>query len=43
MGIPRVPRWEVQQFKPKEDLVEIILVGKRNDDEVYKKLNRLRD
>ena len=33
----------VYQFKPKEDLVEIILVGKRNDDEVYKKLNRLKD
>jgi mRNA interferase RelE/StbE len=31
----------VYRFKPKEDLVEIILVGKRNDDEVYKKLERL--
>jgi len=28
-------------FKPDEDLVEVILVGKRNDDEVYKQLNRL--
>jgi mRNA interferase RelE/StbE len=26
---------------PEQDLVEIILVGKRNDDEVYKKLKRL--
>ena len=33
----------VYRFKPKEDLVEIILVGKRNDDEVYKKLSRLKD
>ncbi|AFZ35654.1 plasmid stabilization system [Stanieria cyanosphaera PCC 7437] len=31
----------VYRFKSKEDLVEIILVGKRNDDEVYKKLERL--
>jgi mRNA interferase RelE/StbE len=30
----------VYRFKPKEDLVEVILVGKRNDDEVYKKLDR---
>ena len=28
-------------YKPKDDLVEVILVGKRNDDEVYKKLERL--
>jgi mRNA interferase RelE/StbE len=28
-------------FMPEQDLVEIILVGKRNDDEVYKKLKRL--
>ncbi len=33
----------VYRFQPKEDLVEIILVGKRNDDDVYKKLNRLED
>lgn len=33
----------VYRFKPKEDLVEIILVGKRNNDDVYKKLNRLKD
>lgn len=31
----------VYQFKTDEDLVEVILVGKRNDDEVYKKLERL--
>ena len=31
----------VYRFKPKEDLVEVILVGKRNDDDVYKKLDRL--
>ena len=31
----------VYQFLPKQDLVKIILVGKRNDDDVYKKLNRL--
>jgi mRNA interferase RelE/StbE len=31
----------VYRFKPKEDLVEVILVGKRNDDEVYQKLERL--
>ena len=33
----------VYRFQAKEDLVEIILVGKRNDDDVYKKLNRLED
>ena len=33
----------VYRFTPKEDLVEVILVGKRNDDEVYKKLKRLLD
>lgn len=31
----------VYRFKPDEDLVEVILVGKRNDDEVYKRLERL--
>ncbi|BBD60444.1 plasmid stabilization system protein [Nostoc sp. HK-01] len=31
----------VYRFFPEEDLVEIILVGKRNDDDVYKKLKRL--
>jgi mRNA interferase RelE/StbE len=31
----------VYRFSPEEDLVEVILVGKRNDDEVYKKLERL--
>jgi mRNA interferase RelE/StbE len=28
-------------FDPEADLVEVILVGKRNDDEVYKQLKRL--
>lgn len=31
----------VYAYKPEDDLVEIILVAKRNDDEVYKKLKRL--
>lgn len=31
----------VYRFTAKKDLVEIILVGKRNDDDVYKKLDRL--
>ena len=31
----------IYSFNPEEDLVEIILVGKHNDDEVYKKLERL--
>ena len=31
----------IYSFNPEEDLVEILLVGKRNDDEVYKKLERL--
>ena len=31
----------IYNFNPEEDLVEVILVGKRNDDEVYKKLERL--
>ncbi len=31
----------IYRFKPEQDLVEVILVGKRNDDEVYKKLERL--
>lgn len=30
----------VYRFNVDEDLVEVILVGKRNDDEVYKKLER---
>jgi mRNA interferase RelE/StbE len=33
----------VYRFDPDEDLVEVILVGKRNDDDVYKKLERLLD
>lgn len=31
----------IYRFNPEQDLVEVILVGKRNDDEVYKKLERL--
>ncbi|MGI0494040.1 type II toxin-antitoxin system RelE family toxin [Alkalinema pantanalense CENA528] len=31
----------VYRYLPDEDLVLIILVGKRNDDEVYKRLKRL--
>lgn len=31
----------VYRFIPDKDLVEVILVGKRNDDDVYKKLTRL--
>ncbi len=31
----------VYRFKVDEDLVEVLLVGKRNDDEVYKQLKRL--
>jgi mRNA interferase RelE/StbE len=31
----------VYRFYADEDLVEIILIGKRNDDDVYKKLERL--
>lgn len=31
----------VYQFDSNEDLVQVILVGKRNDDEVYKQLKRL--
>ncbi|MBW4539969.1 MAG: type II toxin-antitoxin system RelE/ParE family toxin [Myxacorys chilensis ATA2-1-KO14] len=30
----------VYRFDAEEDLVEVILVGKRNDDEVYKQLKR---
>ncbi|MEA5467449.1 type II toxin-antitoxin system RelE/ParE family toxin [Spirulina sp. 06S082] len=33
----------IYRFLPEEDLVEILLVGKRNDDEVYKKIKRLLD
>ena len=33
----------VYRFKVDENLVEIVLVAKRNDDEVYKKLKRLLD
>jgi mRNA interferase RelE/StbE len=31
----------VYRFDPEPDLIVIILVGKRNDDEVYKRLSRL--
>jgi mRNA interferase RelE/StbE len=31
----------VYRFDTNLDLVEVILVGKRNDDEVYKQLKRL--
>jgi mRNA interferase RelE/StbE len=31
----------IYRFVPEDDLVEIILVGKRNDDEVYKQLEQL--
>jgi mRNA interferase RelE/StbE len=31
----------VYRFLPEQDLVAVILVGKRNDDDVYKKLKRL--
>jgi mRNA interferase RelE/StbE len=31
----------VYRFDPDADLVEVILVGKRNDDEVYKQLKRI--
>jgi mRNA interferase RelE/StbE len=31
----------IYRFTPEEDLVEIILVGKRNDDEVYEQFKRL--
>lgn len=33
----------VYRFDTGSDLIEIILVGKRNDDEVYKQLKRLLD
>jgi mRNA interferase RelE/StbE len=44
LGYYRVDSGEyriIYRFNPEEDLVEIILVGKRNDDEVYKQLERL--
>jgi mRNA interferase RelE/StbE len=31
----------IYQFESKIDLVKVILVGRRNDDEVYKRLSRL--
>lgn len=42
-GLLRVDSGEfriVYRFEEKADLVTIILVGKRNDDEVYRKLRR---
>jgi len=43
-GFHRVDSGEyriVYRFDAAEELVEVILVGKRNDDEVYKRLNRI--
>jgi mRNA interferase RelE/StbE len=43
-GLYRVDSGEyriVYQFDVQEDLVTILLVGKRNDDDVYKQLRRL--
>ena len=43
-GLYRVDSGEyriVYRFLPDEDLVEVVLVGKRNDDEVYKRLKQL--
>ncbi|MEH1961006.1 MAG: type II toxin-antitoxin system RelE/ParE family toxin [Nostoc sp.] len=31
----------VYRYFPDQDLIEVILVGKRNDDDVYKRLKRL--
>jgi mRNA interferase RelE/StbE len=31
----------IYRFNANDDLVEVILIGKRNDDEVYKQLKRL--
>jgi mRNA interferase RelE/StbE len=31
----------IYRFIPEQDLVEIVLVGKRNDDEVYEQFKRL--
>jgi mRNA interferase RelE/StbE len=45
-GFHRVDSGEyriVYRFDALEDLVEVILVGKRNDSEVYKQLKRLMD
>jgi mRNA interferase RelE/StbE len=43
LGFYRVDSGEyriIYRFTPEEDLVEIILVGKRNDDEVYAQFKR---
>jgi mRNA interferase RelE/StbE len=43
-GLFRVDSGEyriIYRFLPADDLVEVILVGKRNDDEIYKQLKRL--
>jgi mRNA interferase RelE/StbE len=43
-GLYRVDSGEyriVYQFDAQEDLVTVLLVGKRNDDDVYKQLRRL--
>ncbi len=45
-GLLRVDSGEyriIYQFNPDEDLVVVVLVGKRNDDDVYKQLKRLMD
>jgi len=43
-GLYRVDSGEyriVYRYFPDQDLIEVILVGKRNDDDVYKRLKRL--
>ncbi|MEH2311302.1 MAG: type II toxin-antitoxin system RelE/ParE family toxin [Nostoc sp.] len=43
-GLYRVDSGEyriVYRYFPDRDLIEVILVGKRNDDDVYKRLKRL--
>jgi mRNA interferase RelE/StbE len=43
-GLYRVDSGEyriIYRYFPNQDLIEVILVGKRNDDDVYKRLKRL--
>ncbi len=43
-GLYRVDSGEyriIYRYFPDRDLIEVILVGKRNDDDVYKRLKRL--
>ena len=43
-GLYRVDSGEyriIYRYFPDQDLIEVILVGKRNDDDVYKRLKRL--